>query len=257
VSTAAGYIFESKRDGDQGLWGFNGILVGCAIFTFLGNTPWAWVATVLGSALTVVARRALNNVFAPFNTTSYTFPFILVTWIFLLAARMMEQLPPINESVAAFPTHVGATEMAYTFPELIEYWLRGISQVFLINSWITGIIFIVALALCSRWAAIWAMIGSAVSLIVAIAFNANHADIAAGLFGFSPVLTGIAIGCTFYKPSVKTFLYSLFAVVFTVFVQAALDAFLAPVGLATLTSPFCIATWIFMLPMYKFNKQTN
>ena len=37
VSTAMGYIFESKSDGDQGLWGFNGILVGCAVFTFLAT----------------------------------------------------------------------------------------------------------------------------------------------------------------------------------------------------------------------------
>ena len=145
--------------------------------------------------------------------------------------------------------------MTYTFVDLIKYWLRGISQVFLVDSWITGIIFIVALAISSRWAAAWAMIASAVSLFIAIAFNADHADIAAGLFGFSPVLTGIALGCTFYKPSVKVFFYSLAGVVFTVFVQAGMDAFLSPVGIATLTAPFCVATWIFMLPMYKLNKK--
>ncbi len=72
-----------------------------------------------------------------------------------------------------------------------------------------------------------------------------------GLYGFSPVLTGIALGCTFYKPNVKSFFYSLAGVVFTVFVQVGMDAFFAPVGLATLTAPFCVATWIFMLPMYK------
>lgn len=253
VSTLAGYLFESKTDGDQGLWGFNGILVGCAVFTFLGNTVWAWVALVLGAALTVVARRGLNNVFAPFNTTSYTFPFIVISWFILLSARMMGQLPPVGESIAALPTSVPAEAFSYSFGDLVVYWLKGIAQVFLVNSWVTGIIFIVALALCSRWAAAWAMIASAVSLAVAIAFNANHSDIVNGLFGFSPVLTGIAIGCTFYKPSVKSFFYALAAVVFTVFVQAGLDAFLAPVGIATLTAPFCIATWIFMLPMYKLS----
>ncbi len=255
VSTAAGYIFESKNDGDQGLWGFNGILVGCAVFTFLGNTVWAWAAMILGAAMTVIARRAFNNVFAPFNTTSYTFPFIAVSWFILLSARLMGQLPPVGESIAALPTDITGPDMTYTFVDLIKYWLRGISQVFLVDSWITGIIFIVALAISSRWAAAWAMIASAVSLFIAIAFNADHADIAAGLFGFSPVLTGIALGCTFYKPSVKVFFYSLAGVVFTVFVQAGMDAFLSPVGIATLTAPFCVATWIFMLPMYKLNKK--
>lgn len=254
VSTAAGYIFESKNDGDQGLWGFNGILVGCAVFTFLGSTVWAWTAMILGAAMTVIARRAFNNVFAPFNTTSYTFPFIAVSWFILLSARMMGQLPPVGESIASLPTDITGPGMDFTFVDLIKYWLRGISQVFLVDSWITGIIFIVALAISSRWAAAWAMIASAVSLLVAIVFNANHADVAAGLFGFSPVLTGIALGCTFYKPSVKVFFYTLAGVVFTVFVQAGMDTFLSPVGIATLTAPFCVATWIFMLPMYKLNK---
>lgn len=254
VSTATGYLFESKDDGDQGLWGFNGILVGCAVFTFLGNTVWAWTAMILGSAMTVIARRAFNNVFAPFNTTSYTFPFIAVSWFILLSARLMGELPPVGEATATFPTEITSPEPSFTFPELMKYWLRGISQVFLIDSWVTGTIFIVALALCSRWAAAWAMIASAVSLLVAITFNADHADITAGLFGFSPVLTGIALGCTFYKPSVKVFFYALAGVVFTVFVQAAMDVLLSPVGLATLTAPFCVATWIFMLPMYKLNK---
>lgn len=255
VSTASGYLFESKNDGDQGLWGFNGILVGCAVFTFLGNTIWAWTAMILGSAMTVIARRAFNNVFAPFNTTSYTFPFIAVSWAILLSARLMGELPPVGEATAIFPTEITSPELSFTFPELIKYWLRGISQVFLVDSWVTGIIFIVALAVCSRWAAAWAMIASALALLVAILFNADHVDIVNGLFGYSPVLTGIALGCTFYKPGVKVFLYALAGVIFTVFVQAAMYVFLFPVGIATLTAPFCVATWIFMLPMYKLNNK--
>ncbi|MDE6109844.1 MAG: urea transporter, partial [Muribaculaceae bacterium] len=39
VSTFAGYIFGlPESDGDQGLWGFNGILVGCALPTFRANS---------------------------------------------------------------------------------------------------------------------------------------------------------------------------------------------------------------------------
>lgn len=251
VSTATGYIFESKSDGDQGLWGFNGILVGCAVFTFLDNSVWSWLVMIFGSAATVVARRGLNNVFAPFKTTSYTFPFILVSWLILLAARDMAHLSPTGEAVAVLPTELTAGTFHYTFQDLVVYWLKGISQVFLVNSWVTGIFFIVGLALCSRWAAMWAMISSAVALFISIFFGAVHADITEGLFGFSPVLTGIAMGCTFYKPDVKSFFYALAAVVFTVFVQFGMDVLLAPVGLATLTAPFCVATWLFMLPMYK------
>jgi urea transporter len=256
VSTATGYIFESPSDGDQGLWGFNGILVGCAVFTFLGVSPLSWALLIIASALTVPLRRGLNRLFAPLHTTSYTFPFIVVTWVILLAARNMACLAPVGESTPAFPVDAEAVPVCcYTLQELTVYWLRGISQVFLVNSWVTGAFFIIALAVCNRWAAFWAMLSAAVALYVSLSFGAPRADIAGGLYGFSAVLTGIAVGCTFYKPSVKSFLYALTAVLSTVFVQCAMDAFFAPTGLATLTAPFCVTTWLFMFPMYKLKKE--
>lgn len=39
VSTITGYLLKNPtKDGLSGLWGFNGVLVGCALPTFLGNT---------------------------------------------------------------------------------------------------------------------------------------------------------------------------------------------------------------------------
>ena len=64
VSTATGYIFESRTDGDnQGLWGFNGILVGCARIHFLDNTDGR--DSSLGKALRSSPSRGSSNVFAP------------------------------------------------------------------------------------------------------------------------------------------------------------------------------------------------
>lgn len=127
------------------------------------------------------------------------------------------------------------------------------AQVFLINSWVTGILFLIGLALCNRWAALWAAIGSAISLVFALIFKADGSDIANGLFGFSPVLTGIAIGCTFYKPNIKSAAWAVVAIIATVFVQAGMDVFFEPFGLPTLTGPFCLTTWLFLLPLYKLS----
>ena len=66
VSTITGYILGfPAKDGEQGLWGFNGVLVGCAFPTFMGNTVWMWLALVLCSALTTWVRTGFNNVMAP------------------------------------------------------------------------------------------------------------------------------------------------------------------------------------------------
>ncbi len=254
ASTVAGALLEpNAKGGSAGLWGFNGILVGCAFPTFLSDTWLMWAALVFCAMLSTWVRTALNNLLAPFKVNSFTFPFVLLTWFFLLASRMLDGIAPASLSTPELLEHVNP-ELSTSFGDLVVYWLKGVSQVFLINSWVTGIFFLVGLALCSRWAAFWAAMGSAISLALAILFKADGADIANGLYGFSPVLTAIAIGCTFYQPNIKSAAWAVVAIIATFFIQAAMDAMMVPFGLPTLTGPFCVATWLFLLPLYKFDK---
>ena len=62
------------------------------------------------------------------------------------------------------------------------------------------------------------------------------------------VLTAVALGAVFYKPGARAAVYALVATVFTVIAQAALNVLLTPFGIPTLTAPFVLATWIFLLP---------
>ena len=252
VSTITGYFLRlSDENGAQGLWGFNGVLVGCAFPTFMANTIWMWLALILCAAMTTWVRTALNKVFAHYNCTSFTFPFVLCTWFFMLAARYMHGMAPEFEAIptAAVET-TGHLDMG--FGHLVIYWLKGISQVFLINSWVTGIFFLAGLAVSSLRTALWAAIASAVALFMIIGWGGPAVDIAQGLYGFSAVLTGIALGSTFCNPgSWRTWIWSLLGIAATVFIQAGMNAAFAPIGLATLTGPFCIGTWLFLMPGYK------
>ena len=254
ASSFAGWIMgESQEDGVDGLWGFNGILVGCAFPTFLAQTPLMWAGLVLCAMLTTWMRRGFNNVAARFKINSLTFPFVFLTWVFLLSARVLGGMPLADADAPSLVIHMGG-EIEWSLEAFVGYWLKGISQVFLINNAITGVIFLAGLAICSIWAAVYAAAASAVALAVALAFGADAADITAGLFGFSPVLTGIALGSTFYKVNWRTALWALVGVIATVFVQAGMDAFMAPWGIPTLTGPFCVATWLFLLPLYNLDE---
>ncbi len=253
VSTLAGYLIGlSGREGAQGLWGFNGILVGCAFPTFLGNTVWMWLALILCAALTAWVRAGFNNVAKPWKVNSLTFPFVFCTWLFLLAARALHGLPTTHMST---PTLMTAYQ-AFESPDLLALvvcWLKGIAQVFLIDSWVTGLLFLIGLLIHSRLAALWAAVASAVALLVAILFKAPDTSILHGLYGFSAVLTGIALATVFYKPNLRSALWALTGVVVTVFVQAGMNTLVAPLGIATLTAPFCITTWLFLLPLIRFD----
>lgn len=256
TSTLTGYLLnQPDNDGKEGLWGFNGILVGCAFPTFLGNTPQMWFALILCAALTTWVRTGFNNVMAPWKTNSFTFPFVFCTWIFLLASRMLQGMPPESLSAPELTQHWDA-HVELSLGTILIYWLKGISQVFLINSWVTGILFLIGLYLSNKWAALWASIGSMVSLLTVLYFHGAGNDIVNGLYGFSPVLTAIALGCTFYRPNLRTAIWALLGVLVTVFVQAGMDILMLPFGIPTLTAPFCIATWLFLLPMYAFDEKT-
>lgn len=258
VSTLAGYFLKlPDENGAQGLWGFNGVLVGCAFPTFMGNTPWMWVALILCSAMTTWVRTGLNNVMGTWKVSSFTFPFVLCTWFFLLSARIMTGMPDTFESAASFAS-ASAVQLDTSFPQLVIYWLKGIAQVFLINSWVTGIFFLIGLALCSWRAAIWAAIASLLSLATAILWGAPADAISNGLYGFSAVLTGIALGATFCRSNDwRTWIWAVLGIEATVFIQAAMNAAFAPLGIATLTAPFCIGTWLFLLPGYKMFAPNN
>ena len=252
VSTLTGYILRlPDQHGANGLWGFNGVLVGCAFPTFLANTVWMWIAMVICSALTTVARSGMDNILGRWKMSSFTFPFVFCTWVFLLSARLFQGFPAVNMGTPEF-AHGHAEVLNMGILDLLEYWLRGISQVFLINSWVTGLFFLAGLAVSSVRAAVWAGVGSAIALVIAIMWKGPGADIANGLYGFSAVLTAIALGATYCNFSWKAGIWTVFGTISTVFIQAALNAFFAPMGLPTLTGPFCVATWIFLFPAYKF-----
>lgn len=252
ASTLAGYAMRQKNsDGDEGLWGFNGILVGCAFPTFLPNNAAMWLALIFFAALTTWTRQGFNNVMAPWKVNSLTFPFVFLTWVFLLCSRMFDAIHPVGLSDPGVVAEQASFHLDMGFGHLVQYWLKGVAQVFLVNSWVTGIFFLVGLWMCNKWAAFYAALGSAISLALAIFFKADASDIANGLFGFSPVLTAIAIGMTFYQVNWRSFLWMVAAVVATFFLQAGMDVLMEPWGLPTLTGPFCIATWIFLLPLYR------
>jgi urea transporter len=238
----------------QGLYGFNGILVGVAVPTFLRVDAHMWLYLVVGAAVSTVVMLAVANVFKTWGVPALTFPFVLTTWFLVLGAWAFSNIEPAALGPARLPAvpAVGADHVDVTALFLVETLLRNIAQVFLVDDVVTGIIFVLALAVSSRWCAAFAVLGSAVALATALALGADGTAVTSGLFGFSAVLTAIALGSVFYAPSWRVLAFTVLGVVFTVIVQGALDATLAPLGIPTYTAPFVVVTWLFLLPKEKF-----
>lgn len=257
TSTLTGYLLRLPHDeGEAGLWGFNGVLVGIAVMTFLRSNPLAWVVLIFTSAMTTWVRQALNNVGGVHKSNSFTFPFVLCTWLLLASSRIFEGLDGVGLSHPMLPSihHFDISAIPPTsIWEAIEWPLRGVGQIMLIDSWVTGLLFLLGLLVSSPWAALWTFVGSAVGTYGALLMGASEVAVTSGLYGFSPALTALAIGCVFYRPSWRSAIWAVLGAVATLLVCAAFNLMLEPLGLPSLTAPFCLATWLFLLPLLKFD----
>lgn len=232
-----------------GLYGYNAVLVGLALATFVAPGPLLWAYVVLGAAVSVVTMLGTANVVKPWGVSALTFPFVLTTWLLLLAtygfAGLAGSALPAAAVVVPFES-VAATRLSVG--DFAQGVLLSISQVFLKGSGIAALLLLAGLAINSIAAAAFALGGAILAVVTAHVLGAESELIAGGLLGFSPVLTAIALGTVFYAPSMRVAAYAALGTVFTVVVQAALNVALAPFAIPTLTAPFVLASWIFLLP---------
>ncbi len=236
-----------------GLYGYNAYLVGLAFGTFLAVTPMWWLYVALGGAISVPVTLAVANVFKGWGVAALTAPFVLVAWLFLLATYAFSAidgsgLPMAAEVVAIDP----AAANPLAFGDFVVGVLKSITQVFLKASIVAAVLLLAGLAVNSIAAAAFAVAGAIVAVATAHALGAESDLITGGLMGFSPVLTAVALGAVFYKPGLRVALYALVATVFTVVVQGALNVAVSPFGIPTLTAPFVLASWFFLLPRQHF-----
>ena len=241
-----------------GLYGFNGVLVGLALATFIAPGPLLWVYVVLGAAVSVVAMEATANVAKAWSMPALTFPFVLVTWLLLLAtygfAGLAGTALPAAGVVAPFESMAATRLDAGLF---VQATLLSISQVFLKGSAVAALLFLAGLAVNSFAAAVAAIGGAILAVVTAHLLGAESDLITGGLLGFSPVLTAVALGTVFHQPSLRVAAYAALGTVFTVVAQAAFNVALTPLAIPALTGPFVLVTWMFLLPRLALDKTAN
>jgi urea transporter len=239
---------------NAGFYGFNGILVGLALATFLAPGPLLWIYVILGAAVSVVVMLATTNVVKPWGG-ALTFPFVLTTWLLLLATYGFSGLAgtalPSGKVVAAFQPYQASP---LHLIDLVQGVFLSISQVFLKASGIAALLLLAGLAVNSLAAAAFALGGAILAVLTAHLFGAESDLITGGLLGFSPVLTAIALGTVFYQPSWRVVAYTALATLFTVIAQSALNVALTPFAIPALTAPFVLVTWLFLLPRQRLEE---
>jgi len=203
AATLAGFwLMVDAKTLRAGLCGYNGVLIGLALPTFLAPGLLLWIYVVIGGAVSTIVTLGAANTLKPFGAPALTFPFVIVTWLPLLATYGFAGLPatalPAGVVVAPFEP---ASSLVMGLGDFLAGALQSISQVFLKTSAISALLLLAGLAVNSASAAAFALGGAILAVIVAHLFGAESDLISQGLLGFSPVLTAVALGVTFNRPS--------------------------------------------------------
>lgn len=224
IATAVGAAIYGRESATDGAWGFNGVLVGCALtaLPIAASRPFMWAVLALGAALSPVAKKMLDKALSKVGSGSLTLPFVIITW---LAIMILGTNPASSTDTIPAAAGIGGFSTAI---------LKGLSEVFLADSAITGFIFIAALAADSRRSAALALFGSAIGIVAATIAGASPAAIGNGLYGFSPALTAIAVGSRFDRLGIAPAAYTLLACGATVIIQILIEI----AGIPPLTAPF-------------------
>ncbi|MCQ2001206.1 urea transporter [Arthrobacter sp. zg-Y108] len=75
---------ESLTETANGLAGYSGVLTAIALaVVFLRSSTLSWVLAVVGTVVTAVMTVIMHDFSAP----TYTWPYILTTWVFLVIAQ--------------------------------------------------------------------------------------------------------------------------------------------------------------------------
>src|SRR3712207_6330988 len=97
ASTLAAYLLGADRALIRnGLFGFNGILVGIGLAFFLEFDPLLAVYIVLGAAVSTVLMMALANLLGIWDMPALTAPFVLTAWLLLFAVYQFGHLQPTD-----------------------------------------------------------------------------------------------------------------------------------------------------------------
>ncbi|NVZ69802.1 urea transporter [Pseudomonas costantinii] len=207
-----------KAERQAGLYSYNGVLLGLLI-----SQHFAWSALLpplilaCGGLSAILIRQWLKHTTQPNDLPAYTAPFVGLGWLLLGTA-------PDSTLVVTEPDTLSVLAAPFT----------GLAQVMLLDRPLAGTLIALGLLLANRRAALWAMIGASIGVLIALLLD-EPASALLGLHSYNPALAALALSQTRRQPWLPLLGIGL-AIILT-------PSF-AALHLPALTAPFILACWL-------------
>lgn len=234
ISTVTAYVAGYSRDDiKNGLYGFNGTLVGIAVGVFMQLSLISILLMAIASSFSswIVQLFHRQHLFSGF-----TAPFILAVWLLLgLCTCVLPDCLLPAESVAHITIGI----------DYFQSMAMAIGQVmFQGNIW-SGLFFLAAILINSRMASFYTLVGALLPIPFAILLGVDTVQVNMGLMGYNGVLCAIAIG----EKSWISLVWAICSVLLSVVLQILGTTW----GITTLTAPFVLSVWIVVLLRNRMN----
>jgi len=236
----------------NGLFGYNGILVAMALFLFHDGE--VFIPAFFCAGLSTIVMVGFIQCIFP-RLSPFTIPFILVTWIWLLAAPLLSD---------AYPKIDGLDPHSFREGEWFEIWssndkwppmmdiihtvIAGLGQIFFMEGFVPGIIVLIAFFLYSCIMGLAALFSSILSVVICILLGIDPTMPVTGWWGYNPVLTGIVLcGIFFVASGWRIYILTILGVISTFIFHSAVAPIAMAMGLPVITLPFTVVSWLFIL----------
>ncbi|NXH02711.1 UT2 protein, partial [Loxia leucoptera] len=139
--------------------------------------------------------------------------------------------------------------------QLVDWILRGTSQVMFVNNPLSGLIILVGLFIQSPWWMLTGCTGTTVSTLTALALSQDRSSIAAGLHGYNGILVGLLMAVYSDKGDYYWWLLPPVAVISMAcpVLSSALGSIFSKWDLPVFTLPFNIAVTLYLAATGHYN----
>lgn len=258
LSASMGGLDRQARNG--GLYGYNGALVGCAVSVFLhplpatamatmdlqtlaaspdviNNASWALASTIMGASIAPYVSVGLKEAMG--GVPQWTVAFNLIALGALLRTKPLAAAADEGSGAASAEAVMASFDHLSTM-SVLEAPLRGISQIFVVDSSLTGAAIVGGTALYSPGLAGHLLLGSAVGSLTGYTLcSAPIDEITCGLWGYNSALTSMGCGA-FFVHSPRTVALSIGGAAVTAGAFGALKVVFGMADVPCLTLPFCV-----------------
>ncbi len=232
IGTAtAKFLHFDNKELALGIYGYNATLIGIANIYFFQTTVVAIIVFILSCSLSVFVTKWIPKYL---KLPAFTAPFVFITWFIIIIKDLIALNPAASTANFEYNLHtIGLGE--------------AVGQVYIQGNGITGAIMLFAILICSKSSFIWALTATILTWLLAHFLSYPVINIENGLYGFSAVLTAIAL------QNMKPIVFPLIGIVLTVFVT---QAFLLS-GWPSLTAPFVFVSWVITIFYLVYKKYLN